>query len=135
MPSIEHSLTLRVLESELEIVRLLPGAPLPDWLRGEFVSLTRTPEELSIVCESGSAPPDARAHGPWRCFSVKGPMEFSLTGVLNSLTSPLARAGIGIFAISTFDTDYLLVQSGDLRQAVEILSAAGHVIAEPVPGL
>ncbi len=130
-----HQLELRVLASELGIARVAPEEAEPDWAHGEFVTVTRTAEELSVVCAMGAAPAGVRVVGPWRAFVVKGPIDFSLTGVLNSLTGPLAEAGIGIFAISTFDTDYLLVQSGDLRRAVKVLTGAGHFIAGPVRGL
>jgi uncharacterized protein len=126
----EHRLELRVLESELGIARLAPDAAEPDWACGEFVSVTRTAEELSVVRAMGAVPAGLRVAGPWRALVVKGPIDFALTGVLNSLTGPLAGAGVGIFAISTFDTDYLLVQSGELGRAVEVLGAAGHLIAE-----
>ena len=75
-------------------------------------------------------PANVKVEPKWRCLKVKGPLDFALTGILASLANPLARAGISIFAVSTFDTDYLLVKEGDLERAAEALSIAGH---EPAP--
>ena len=94
--------------------------------------MTRTADELSIVCGDASVPPDldARAQRGWRALKVQGPLDFSLTGVLDALTAPLAQARISIFALSTYDTDYVLVHGDDLAQACETLTAAGHTVAK-----
>src|SRR6185312_8147250 len=99
------------------------------------LSITRTPKELSIVCAQGLVPDGVRSESDWRCLMIQGPLDFSLTGVLSALLAPLADAGVGIFALSTFDTDYLLVCAAQLDLAVETLSAAGHLVAagEPSP--
>ena len=94
-------------------------------------SVTRTPDELSIVCSEASVPPTARAQRGWRALEVQGPLDFSLTGVLAALTAPLAQARISIFALSTYDTDYLLVPGEDLARACATLTAAGHTVAGP----
>lgn len=111
---------LEILRGEFAIKKLEASAPIPVWATGEFVSITRTREELSIVCEAPG--------GEWRCLKVEGPLDFSLVGILASLAEPLAKAGISIFAISTFNTDHILVNAANLDRAVEALRAAGHTI-------
>jgi uncharacterized protein len=124
---------LEVLRGEFAIVRLDASAAVPPWVEpGAFSSITRTREELSIVCESSRVPAgvhiDNDAERGWRCMKVEGPLDFSLTGVLASLAEPLARAGIPIFAISTFDTDYVLVKAAALDGAIVALESAGHTV-------
>jgi len=91
-----------------------------------FISITRTAEELSIVCPVDQAPQNAKCEAPWTCFKLEGPFPFSLTGVLASFLNPLADRGVPIFAVSTFDTDYVLVKEVDADTALEALQAAGH---------
>jgi uncharacterized protein len=93
-----------------------------------FVSLTHTHEELSGVCEESSLPADVAAQRGRRLLRVKGPLEFSLTGILASLTGPLAEAGVSIFSISTYDTDYLLLAEQDLELGIAALERAGHTV-------
>ena len=88
--------------------------------------ITRTTEELSIVCPVSQAPQNAKCELPWICFKLEGPFPFSLTGVLASVIDPLAQSGIPIFAISTFDTDYVLVKEEFAESALKTLQAAGH---------
>lgn len=95
-------------------------------MTGSFVSTTRTAEELSIVCPQIQVPAVMKRKEGWRCLKVRGPLDFSLTGILASLTTPLAKAGISVFAISTYDTDYLLVKEENLEKAIEILVKKGH---------
>ena len=90
--------------------------------------MTRTPDEFSIVCEEGSVPNEARAEKGWVALKLEGPFPFAMTGVLTSFTVPLAEAGISIFAVSTFDTDYVLVKREQLNDAVQALAAAGHAM-------
>ncbi len=119
-------LTLSVLppgKETLAICRLARGADIPDWaLKGDFCSITRTSEELSIVCPEAQVPPGIKHEGGWKALRVKGPLDFSLTGVLARLTKPLAENEISIFALSTYDTDYLLVRQADLTRALKTLS-------------
>jgi hypothetical protein len=123
-------LTLSILEGAFAICRLDAEERLPEWaMRGDFFSITRAANEISIVCEQSAVPQGVRCEREWRCLRVEGPLDFSLTGILNSLTAPLASAGISIFAISTYDTDYLLVNEKDLERTIESLVAAGHIIA------
>jgi hypothetical protein len=124
-------LTLTILPHTLAVCRLAPDAPLPGWLaESEFWSATRSPEELSLVVEERLAPAEWQAERGWRCLKVQGPLDFGLTGVLAGLAVPLAEAGISIFAISTYDTDYILVRKGQLERAVILLSARGYRVKE-----
>ena len=128
MPS--RSLTLEILPGTFAVCRLPGTADAPEWASGRFVSITRTDAELSVVCAEGAVPPQVRAEGGWRCLGVRGPLGFGLTGVLASLASPLAGSGVSIFVISTYDTDYLMVQGRDLDRARDALERAGHTFAE-----
>lgn len=120
-------MTLTPLPGSYAICQLESGAPLPEWAtRGPLWSVTRTATELSIVCDASAVPPVVRAHGPWRALMVRGPLALDLTGVLAGLASPLAAAGISLFAVSTYDTDYLLVREADVERAVAALQRAGH---------
>jgi uncharacterized protein len=124
-----HPLTLFLLPETFAICRLAPGTPLPDWVQtNAFFSLTNTSEEVSLVCPQESLPSDVNADRDWRCFKLQGPIPFSLTGILNSITAPLAQASLGIFAISTYDTDYVLVKQEVVPQALSALTDAGHTI-------
>jgi len=121
------NLTLSLLSDTFAICRLEPDADIPSWaLAGDFYSITRTVEELSLVCLQEVVPEGTRAEKGYRCLKVGGPLDFSLTGILSSLTIPLAQAGISVLAISTFDTDYLLVKEAQVDRAVQKLSQAGH---------
>lgn len=123
------NLMLLVLPGTLAICRLGPDAPIPDWARaGDFCSITRTSDELSIVCTEAAVPDGVKSDRGWRCLKIEGPLDLSLTGVLASLLSPLAEAGISIFAVSTFDTDYLLVKAENLERAAEALIQSGHQV-------
>ncbi|MEE2710406.1 MAG: ACT domain-containing protein [Gemmatimonadota bacterium] len=120
-------LALTIMTDRLEVCRLEPDAPLPNNLTGlPFWSLTRTAEELSIVVPEGSAPTGCPTESGWRALKVEGPLDFSLTGILASLSGALANVGIGLFAISTYDTDYILVKEDKLRASCEALRGAGH---------
>lgn len=123
-------LTLRLLSEELAVCRLDPGAQVPAWAwRGSLVVIARTPQELSLVCAADAVPQDVRCTRGWRALMVEGPLPFDVVGVLSSLAAPLARAGVSLFAVSTHDTDYLLVQAKDLPRALAALRAAGHRLA------
>ncbi|MQA24783.1 MAG: ACT domain-containing protein [Micromonosporaceae bacterium] len=122
-------LDLDLLPEDYAICRLPAGTPLPGKLpgpEGGVVSVTWTPDEVSIVCPAERAPDDAQMETPWRCLRVAGTMELTLTGILNSLTGPLADARVNICAFSTYDTDYLLVPAVRLAEAVAALQEAGH---------
>ena len=107
------------------------GAELPELaFKGKFCCVVRTPDECSLVCEEDLLGQDRKglvAEGGWLALKLEGPFPFAMTGVLASFVQPLADAEIPIFAISTFDTDYVLVKSEDLEAALAALSAAGHM--------
>ena len=122
------SYSLEVLPSELAVCRLDSGSAIPDWVAGEVVSITRTKEELSVVCEALNVPLNVKSECGWRCLRVAGPLDFSMVGVIASLSATLAAAEISVFVVSTFDTDYLLVKEANLALAIDELRAAGHAI-------
>jgi GNAT superfamily N-acetyltransferase len=125
----DHKLTLVPLEGAYAVCRLDAHAPLPAWVAGSpFLSITRTADELSLVCREEAVPDGVRCERCWRCLRVAGTLEFSLVGVLASLLEPLAEAGVSVFVVSTFDTDYLLVKDKDLPQGVDALRRAGHAV-------
>lgn len=123
-------LDLDLLPEEYAVCRLPVGAPIPTSLLQEpnvgVVSVTRTRDEVSIICRTDQVPPDATVETPWRCFRAAGPVDLALTGILASMVVPLAEARVNIFAFSTYDTDYLLVPSVRLVEAVSALTTAGH---------
>ena len=122
------NLTLELLPDVYSICRLDPQADIPSWvLEGDFLSITRTKNELSLVCSQERVPHVVECDKGWRCIMVRGPLDLSLVGILASLTSSLAEVGISIFAISTFETDYLLVKVENLRRALLKLEEAGHI--------
>jgi hypothetical protein len=124
-----HPQTLFLLSETFAICRLEKGASLPQWVQSDpFFSITGTADELSLVCPVEPVPAEIQADRGWRCFKLQGPFPFSLTGILNSVTVPLAQADIGIFAVSTYDTDYVLVKEHALQQALSVLTEAGHTI-------
>ena len=124
---IAHQLTLVPLDGTFAVCRLAPDAPLPSWVsRERFVSITRTADELSLVCPQEVVPEGVRCEPGWRCFRVAGTLSFSLVAVLSGLLGPLANAGISVFVLSTFDTDYLLVKEAEYERAIDVLIQAGH---------
>lgn len=115
--------------SEMPRLTLEASAYIPAWALGEgFVSISRSEEELTVVCRQNRVPSEVKAERDWRCLCLAGPFDFALTGVLASVLNPLAEAGVGIFAVSTFNTDYLLLKHHQLEQAVAALEQAGHVV-------
>ena len=122
-------LRLRMLPGMFAVFRLGHDDVVPSGIRaGGLLSVTRTPDELSIVCSEGDVPEGARCEKGWKCLAVDGPLSFSATGILASLAGPLAEAEVPIFVVSTFDTDYLLVPGSQVTQAVTALTAAGHEV-------
>jgi hypothetical protein len=128
-------LDLALLPGDYAICRLPAGSPLPAGFAeptsstGEVISVTWTPDEVSILCRAGRAPAGAAVETPWRCLRVAGPVQLALTGILASIVTPLAEARVNIFAFSTYDTDYLLVPAVRLNEALAALSGAGHRVS------
>ncbi len=122
---------MRLIEhnTRLAVVKLPPDRPTPAWAQeGRFSSVTRTPEEVSIVCESRLVPSEVPPSEDWAWMEVEGPLSFSLVGVLAGLVTPLAEAGVSLFALATHDTDHLLIRSRDLPMARAALTGAGHQV-------
>jgi hypothetical protein len=117
-------ISIKALSLKLAICRLDKSDKIPEWAlaSSEFFSLTKTPEELSIVCAEDNVPEYIKSEKSWCVIKVLGPLDFALTGVLSALLKPLAENKISIFAISTFDTDYILVKEENLKKAMNILS-------------
>lgn len=121
---------LKRLPGAYAVSRLASATPLPEWADGPgFVSISRTEDELSIVCLEARVPVDiATSEGGWVCFKFQGPFAFDETGILSAVLRPLSENGIGIFAVSTFDTDYLLIKAENAARGVELLASAGHIL-------
>lgn len=116
-----------VLSEEFAICKLAASAALPDWCDAPpFFTITRTPEELSIVCPTEAVPGEVKAERGWACLQLRGPFAFQQTGVLASFIAPLADERIPILAVSTYDTDYVLVKRNDLTRTLAALKSAGH---------
>ena len=126
---LSKTLSLIVMPERMAICHLPPNDYLPTTLgRAQFLSVTRTDEGYSIVLPEESVPTDWKAERGWRGLKVQGPLDFDLTGVLASLAAPLAEASVSIFAISTYNTDYILVKENDLEKAKQALRASGHTL-------
>ena len=124
-------LTLTVLPGRYAISRLDARVDVPFWAQeGQFVSVTRTSAELSIVCPEDKVPNGVSCVPGWRALKCEGPLDWALTGIVASLAEPLAGAGVAIFPIATHDTDYLLIREPQLEQAIQALTAYGHAIRD-----
>jgi hypothetical protein len=124
---VQRKLRFSRIPGSFAICRLAPQAAVPDWaLRGTFFSVTSSADELSIVCPGGQVPPEIQHENDWACLRLEGPFPFSETGILASFVQPLSERAIPIFAVSTFDTDYVLVKTAWVKNAVEALKGAGH---------
>ncbi|MCI0418682.1 MAG: ACT domain-containing protein [Acidobacteria bacterium] len=123
------ALTLTILAECFAVARLDENTPFPQWASsGGWWSVTKTDDELSIVCPEEQVPANVMVSRGWKCLKVSGPLDFNLTGILSSLVNPLAEAQISVFALSTYDTDYLLVKAENLERALRVLSFAGHQV-------
>lgn len=122
--------TLRLLPQLYSICRLEPNGPIPFWalIGDDFISLTRTRQELSIICLQENVPEGVQAARNWRCLKVEGAFDLSQPGVHASLAIPLAQAEISILAIATYATDHILVQETDLERTIHVLESAEHTI-------
>lgn len=123
------SLTLHLIPGDFAVCRLSPSEPAPVWAGSAvFSSVTRTAEELSIICPASQVLAGVKHEAGWRLLKLQGPFAFTETGILSSVLGPLAAAKIGILATATFDTDYLLVKAARLEEARRALEAAGHTV-------
>jgi hypothetical protein len=122
-------LKLLLIEGTFAVCRLGPADAIPAWAGREgFSSITRTEDELSVVCAAADVPGGVRADRGWRCLRVAGTQDLSQTGVLSSIAAPLAAARVSLFAVATYDTDYVLVRDRSLGDAIAALRAAGHEV-------
>ncbi|MGO4381674.1 ACT domain-containing protein [Pseudoduganella sp. RAF53_2] len=128
--SLTPKMNLSLGKSTLAVARLAVDADIPQWALGkmEFCSISRTQDELSIVCDENAVPAGMKAEMGWRALKIDGPLDFGLTGILASVATPLAKAGISIFVVSTFDTDYVLVKQDRVAAAAVALRGAGHTV-------
>ena len=127
---------LRILEGIYAVARLLPSDPIPPWADGNgFVSISRNDDELSIVCLRDRIPQGVQVDDGWSSLKFQGPFAFDETGIVLSVIEPLSKNDIGIFVVSTFDGDHLLVKAGDLDRAVDLLVRAGHSFVSAPPAL
>lgn len=124
-------MTLSLLPFEVAVCRLSPDDQIPAWVaKSRFLSVTRSDEELSIVVESILVPEGVQGIRGWGVLKLHGPVDFSETGVIHALTGPAAREGVGVFAISTYDTDYLLAKREDIVHLVTALRREGFTVVE-----
>lgn len=122
-------LVLQVVAGEFAVCRLPASEPTPQWAGSTvFSSVTRTADELSVICPAAQVPVQVKCEAGWRLLKFQGPFAFTATGILASVLAPLAAAKISILATATFDTDYLLVPSSQLEAARRALDAAGHTV-------
>ncbi len=123
----DSSLDLYVLPGRLAICRLGPEEKLPPWAGSAVLfSVTRTQSETTVVCQEENVPAGITCNKSWRCLRIEGVLGFSQTGILSSLTAPLAEEGIPIYALSTYSTDLILIKEKDLSRAVFVLTRSGN---------
>lgn len=122
-------LSLKVLDDDYSICRLKNTDIVPKWAdNSKFSSITRTKNELSIVCIQGAVPPDIKCEKDWKVIKIDSVLEFSMVGIISKISDLLAKNDVSIFVISTFDTDYVLVKSNNLSKTITVLSNAGYKI-------
>jgi hypothetical protein len=127
-------LKLIILAQRLAVCRLDFNAPIPGWAGGEsFLSISRTRDELSVICEEHLVPPGAQASRGWRGFKIVGPLDLDLVGILVSVAVPLAQSNVGILPVGTYETDYILVRDRQLNDAIKALRFAGFDLVEETP--
>ncbi|MEI8301264.1 MAG: ACT domain-containing protein [Chlamydiota bacterium] len=123
------ALVLILLTGDLSVCQMNAKDPIPSWASSsKFFSITRTEDELSVVCSSDCVPDEIKCEKDWIAYKVVGPLDFGLTGILASIAKPLAEANISIFAISTYDTDYILIKKAHQADSIEALKNAGFTI-------
>jgi hypothetical protein len=124
-----QSLKFRIIAGSFAICQLPAGSPVPSWATaaaGAFVSVTSAPEELSIVCDESAVPAGTKAQRGFACFQLEGPFPLDSIGILRQFLEPLSSAGVAIFAVSTFNTDFVLVHAKQKDLALDVLTRAGH---------
>jgi len=122
-------LNLSLLPDQYAICRLPADSAIPDWADvGLFISVTRTADELSITCPQVNVPAKIQREGGWRILKLEGPFDLALTGILAPIATALAQAQVNIFALSTYDTDYVLVKEAKLAEAVKAIEGLGHTV-------
>lgn len=122
-----RKLSLKLLPDRMTVCRFDPAAAVPDWIDPSgFYAVIRTDEELTIICAEAIVARGTTREAGWRCFKVRGPLDFSEIGIIFSLTQPLTQNRVPVFVISTFDTDYFMVKERDLAKTIEVLTSAGH---------
>jgi hypothetical protein len=121
---------LILVSGKFAICRLEANSSYPDWVKGDFVSLTRNPEELTVVCREQFVPDGIECEKDWRCLRVAGTLDFSMVGVIASISDTLATADISIFVLSTFSTDHVLLKGRDLDRAIQTLGTAGFLVTQ-----
>lgn len=125
----KKGLVFKLLNGKYGVCRLTSTESIPHWFQSsEFFSITKTSEELSIVCHQSTIPDGVKCEKDWRILKIQGSLDFSLIGILAAISNTLAQQGISIFAISTYDTDYMLIKDKDLENAINALTYAGHEI-------
>lgn len=119
---VEKILTMKLLKEKYGVCRLNKTELIPEWAKNsDFFSITKTSDELSIVCFEDNIPNDIKCEKDWRVLKIEGPLDFSLIGILASISTILAQKGISIFAISTYDTDYILIKNKNIDNAIDSL--------------
>lgn len=125
----DYKFTFELFPALMAISRLHPKAPFPSWAKdSEFTVMTRTPDEVSIICAEIVVPKGIIAERGYKLLRIKGPLDFSLIGVLSSVLTILADAKISVLAFSTYDTDYIMVKENDLERALAALYKQGHTV-------
>lgn len=118
----KEKLTLKLLKEKYAVARLNKESEVPSWgFKGEFYSVTKTEDELSIVCLEENIPQDTKCEKDWRILKIEGPLDFLLVGILSKISSLMAKNNISIFAISTYDTDYILIKEDNIEKAISVL--------------
>ncbi|HSS71852.1 MAG TPA: ACT domain-containing protein [Casimicrobiaceae bacterium] len=125
-----RGMSLTLLPDAMAISRLDPEAPLPAWaVSAPWWSITRTAEELSVVCAEAHVPAEVAASRGWRALKFDGPLPLDQTGILASVTAPLAAARVSVFALATFSTDFVLIPAAQQAAAISALERAGHAVS------
>ena len=128
---VEKILTMKLLKEKYGVCRLNKNELIPEWTQhSDFFSVTKTCDELSIVCSEDAIPNDIKSEKDWRILKIQGPLDFSLIGILASISTILAQKGISIFAVSTYDTDYILIKNKAIDSAIEALTKERYEIID-----